>query len=486
MGTKINIIFLCGGTGSRLWPLSTPDYPKQFLSIQDGKSLLYQSISRILELENLQIKIESMIFVTNEKYQFMIKDHLPKSINKKIEIKIINESEKKNTAPALTLSCLELKYTNKSNKPTLVLSTDHFFDNIKNFSDKILHAINELEKKSISLFGVKPEGCNTELGYIIPQKRDSECSYKHGEIVDKFIEKPSIEKLRTLSNKNNIYVNLGIFLLYPEDWLNVVKENKNKLYTQIEKTFNSRKSKDGFISFSNNVFKKINPISIDYAVVEKFKLYNLLLKFYEVNSKWSDLGTWKAIYNYANKDKDGNALMDYEHNNLLINSKNNLIDSNNIILNNVNNLVVVNKDNKLYISNFKSLPDDLLLEDHFNYFLKLPKTYEKRPWGSFQILNDGSGYKVKKIIVLPGCSLSLQSHNKRSEHWIVIEGSATVQNDNKTFILKKNCSTFINKNTKHRLTNKSRKNKLIIIEVQSGSYLGEDDIIRYEDKYSRV
>lgn len=459
---KLSVIILCGGSGSRLWPLSRKHNPKQFLSFNKGESLLQVAIKRAQRLTD-----ESDIYlVTNNSQVIELKRNL-ESIKNYRKLNILIEEEALNTLPAVSIAIRAIKNKSKTSN-IVVLPADHIFD-----EDKIINtldlAIKNIELTKFCLIGIQPKKPHTGYGYIKPSNSIDRSINNNIYLVKKFHEKPSLKKAKEFC-ENNFLWNSGLFIFQIDFFLEQLKKINISIY-------------DNFFSQKKINYQNIKPISFDHGFVEKIKNIFVL----EYRGKWNDLGDWNSIYEeYKDKRNDNLCIGDiFSHE-----SKNNLFltDSKKISAFGVDDLVVVNTQDtvfvtkkeksqevKSFLDKFKENNSDKLLNFH-------PKVI--RPWGDFTILEETLFYKIKKIRVLPMRALSLQSHKFRNEHWIVVDGTATVIRDGNEFKLKKNESTYIKKNQKHRLINNSKKD-LILIEVQVGTYLGEDDIKRYEDKYGR-
>ena len=478
MDTKVKLlpIILCGGTGTRLWPLSRKSFPKQYLSINNNKnsSFLQITVQRIKNLENA----ENPIVICNEEHRFITAAQL-----RQITIKpssILLEPSSQNTAPAITAAAL--KAISSGNDPILlILPSDHQITNEKIFLNSIEKAIKATIEGHIVTFGIKPSNPATGFGYI----KSKDClnnNFSGPYQIESFIEKPNKELAEKLYQDKTYSWNSGIFMakasilikeletFCPEPVLNCKESLRNKINDL------------DFERLDKNSFQKCPNISIDKAIMEKTSRGVV----FPLQIKWSDIGSWKSFWENSSKDVMGNVLIG---DSIEINSQNCLINSTSRLTVglNVEDLIIVETNDAVLVTkrceseNVKALVN-YLKSNNRSESEENRKVY--RPWGNFVSVDNSLLWKIKKIEVNPGASLSLQLHKKRAEHWIVVEGLAKIQIDEEKFNLKANQSCYVPIGAKHRLSNPGKK-PLIIIEVQSGKYLGEDDIIRFKDMYGR-
>ena len=473
---SITPVILCGGSGSRLWPLSRNDFPKQFIDISGELSLFQEACLRLQQL-NSKFHLNETLVVANEEHRFLALEQLKNiRIN---DYKLLLEPSGKNTAPALTLAALK-SLSNKQDPVLVVTPADHVIKDNKAFQSAISSAIDVANNGSIVVLGIKPSRPETGFGYI-KQEHIKNNLYK----VLEFKEKPSLNNAKIYLESGQYSWNSGMFIMRASLWLEALNKFRPDILKATQKSFDQHTEDNQFIRPNIELFAKIPSESIDYAVMERlgntfpFKLIGL-------DAGWSDLGSWEALWDISVKDNEGNvirgdvAIKDSEDS--LIYSTNRLIVASGlkdtIVIETADSVLVINKNQSQAI---KPIVEELARKKRYEY-----KSHRKvtRPWGWFDTLDYGDRFKVKRIQVNPGASLSLQSHKNRAEHWVVVKGIANIICGDKTSVLKENESTYIPVGMKHKLSNQG-KDILEIIEVQSGVYLGEDDIERFEDNYGR-
>ncbi len=468
-------IILCGGSGTRLWPLSRESYPKQFLNLEENnkKSLLQNTCERISSLQN----IAEPILVCNEKHRFIAAEQI-RSINIKPK-SILLEPFGRGTAPAVAVAAFKA-IENSENPFLLVLSSDHVITNKANLIEVLEIGKNYANKGRLVTFGIKPRYPETGYGYI--ESTTVLNSDNEGANIKRFIEKPSLINAKKYIKNKNFLWNSGIFLFKAKDILEEFKIYEPKIYENCQKSLNSGQLDLDFERLETKHFSKCENISLDVAIMEKTSLGTVI----PMEIGWNDIGSWNQLWDYSKKDKSGNV---QKGNIILENSKNCFFRSEaRLVLGiNLENIIVVETDDAVLIANknatleIKKVIENLKKKNYKESF-EHSKVY--RPWGYFITLAEDKNWKVKKIVVNPKSSLSTQLHKKRSEHWTIVSGSAEVEINSKVTNLEKNQSTYIPKNCKHRLSNLNN-TILTLIEVQNGDYLGEDDIIRFEDAYGR-
>jgi mannose-1-phosphate guanylyltransferase/mannose-6-phosphate isomerase len=480
--SAINItpVILCGGSGTRLWPLSRSGFPKQFLALSGKTTLFQQTVDRLQYLQSININLNEAIIVTNEEHRFIVLDQLREM--KDFKAQILLEPIGRNTAPALTLAALQA--TEKNEDSILVVTpADQIVQDKEAFARSLNYAIKTANKGSIVVLGIKPTKPDKGFGYI---KKDTSEDEHHAFKVLNFTEKPDFATAEKYVESGEYFWNSGMFVLRASVWLKAIQYFSSDIYEATLKAFNQRTQDATFIRPDENLFKSISANSIDCAVIEKCPQSDLEIKMVELNAGWSDLGSWDAVWQAGKKDHHQNVTFG---DTLLEKTKNSLVYANHklVCVLGLDNIVVIETSDAILVIDRNQSQEVKLLINKLNIEKREEKNLHRkvsRPWGWFDTLDDESMFKVKRICVNPGESLSLQRHQHRSEHWVVVKGVADVKCGHKTMKLQENESTFIPKGEFHQLSNPGQ-SILEIVEVQSGSYLGEDDIERIEDKYGR-
>tara|TARA_B100000900_G_scaffold171713_1_gene145913 strand:+ start:5068 stop:6465 length:1398 start_codon:yes stop_codon:yes gene_type:complete len=462
----LKVIILAGGSGSRLWPLSRSKYPKQFLSLVSQETMLQASIDRLSMLN-----IDSITIICNEDHRFFVLEQIKKY--KEYEISIILESMGRSTAPAIAVASL----IEENNLPTLVLAADHFVDNIELFTESVNKAIELSKDNKLVTFGIKPKSPHTGYGYI-KKGSGSEGSFA----IEKFVEKPDPELAKQLYSSNEYLWNSGMFLFKSKVYLDELAKFRPKIYEACTKATKLIEKDLDFLRFDYNEFERCPSESIDYAVMENTTQGYVV----EMKSNWNDIGSWTSLLEISQKDENNNFSSGDA---ISIECKNSYIRSDYKLITAIGleDMYVINSKDATLVAHKDKVEDIKLIINHLKNNGREEVDYNRevfRPWGSYDSLESGENFQVKILKVKPGAKLSIQSHNFRSEHWVVVSGTAEVTKGDETFILSENESTYIPVKTVHALKNPGE-DELRIIEVQSGSYLGEDDIIRYEDIYGR-
>ncbi len=474
---KVIPVILCGGKGTRLWPLSRQSFPKQFLDLygQTSKSLLQQTQERIKNFKN----ISDPIIICNEEHRFLVAEQMRNiGVNPKA---IILETEGKNTAPAVALAAIKSLEEDGEESLLLILSADHIIKDLSIFEKVINIGCQYAQDDNLVTFGVIPTHPETGYGYI-----ESEVIIKKNEInaskIKKFIEKPNKELAEKLFNSNKYTWNSGMFIFKTNLILKELKKYSPDVLINCKESIKRSKNDLDFVRIDKEFFSKCPNIPIDIAVMEKTK-FGLVVS---LDAGWSDIGSWESLWENEEKDSFGNVIKGNVFNdgsrNCYIKSENSLLVTlglKDIVLVETSDAILAAKKSDL--NKIKTILDKLNSKG-FKEINKHRKIY--RPWGSYTSLIENKKWLVKSIEVNPESRLSLQMHHHRSEHWIVVKGTAKVEIDNKSFVLTENQSTYIPLGAKHRLSNPG-KILLTIIEIQSGDYIGEDDIVRFEDLYGR-
>ncbi len=470
-------ILLAGGIGSRLWPVSRKNYPKQFLKFFDKHMSFFQkTVLGFKEWPTLNINNPSIF--TNIEYRFIVEEQISEINEDNLEI--ILEPSSKNTGPSILGAALHV-LEKDIDGILVVVPTDHQIENRKDFVATVSKAVNSLERGALMTLGIKPDRPETGYGYMELSIKKS----NNTTLISRFIEKPNISSAKRMFNSGNYLWNSGVFIGFASDIKSFFFDHSKVLYKHVSKAY-QRKSRDlTFINLEKSNWDKCPSISFDYAIVEKLKK----IQTTEFDGFWDDMGNWEAYWRQKSKNKnntftEGLVFESECENSLLISEGKNIP----IVASGLKDITVVASDDAVLVSKHKSLTD-------INGFLskfKDKKLYQGenfslvfRPWGHYETLIKASKFHVKKILVKPRARLSLQSHKYRSEHWVVVNGIATVVLDDKEKTISENESIYVPLGTKHRLENKEDI-PLIIIEVQTGGYLEEDDITRYEDDYKRV
>ena len=474
---EITPVLLAGGYGNRLWPLSRKSYPKQFQKIFGGTTLFQQSALRSLSSDIINFKPH--ITLTNWNFRFIVSEQLQEiGIDPK---HIMIEPDSKNTAPAILASSL-FAYKDNEDAILLVAPSDHIISNNLDFHKIIQAGLYAANEGKIVTFGISPDSPETGFGYIEVMGHNSDQDNKSN--VKKFIEKPNKSLAEQMLISGNFFWNAGIFLFRAKDMINAFEKFSPEILINTKKALNYASIDLGFLCLNEKYWKLIEGISIDYAIMEKIE--NLFLVPFK--SKWSDLGSWKSVWENSDKDKFGVGMSDnanaFDCKNTLIRSEN---KNQHIVGIGLENIIAIAMPDAVLVAHkdkcqeIKNALEHLKIEG-VNQVDKFSK--EHRPWGCFESLYLSDLFHVKIIHVKPGESLSLQSHKFRSEHWVVIEGIAKVTVGDKILNIKSGESIYIPSGQIHRLEN-CEKRIITLVEVQTGSYFGEDDIVRYDDKYAR-
>lgn len=484
-------VILCGGSGTRLWPLSRSGFPKQFLVLSGddrSQSLFQQAVQRINSVASANISLGNTLVVTNEEHRFLVLDQL-REIGS-VSTRLLLEPLGRNTAPALTMAALCATNLYEGKDPILVVTpADQTIQNSRVFTQALQDSIHVVEKNlgTIVILGITPTSPETGYGYI---QRGSSKGKNDEHSVEKFVEKPDSKTAQEYLFAGNYLWNSGMFVLRASTWLTALKEFRPDIFEASEHAWHTKSEDDSggldFIRPGKKEFESIPSESIDYAVIEKCPHSRFPIKMIELDAGWNDLGAWDAVWQVGKQDPNGNVT---SGDTLLVNSKNTLVHATSRLVTTagVENLVIIETADAILVADRKSSQDVKQIVSQLDSQKRGEKNLHRkvaRPWGWYDSVDEGERFKVKRIQVKPGASLSLQMHHHRAEHWIVVKGVAEITNGDQVIILKENQSTFIPQGQTHRLANRGTE-PLEIIEVQSGGYLGEDDIVRFEDKYGR-
>lgn len=475
-------VILSGGAGSRLWPVSREAHPKPFMKLPDGQSLLQKTFIRATSLDG----VNEILTITNREYYFKSKDEYEsvKPAGTSVPTSFLLEPFGRNTAPAIAMGALKISDTYGPDTLMLVLAADHLIGNQDAFSKAVRQACALARQGNLVTFGIVPTAPEMGFGYI---ECGTPCDDFGNCTVARFVEKPSLELAQEYVVAGHFLWNSGIFCFKAGVILEQLKIHANAIYEGAWACWEETKAKaagnPNMVEIDHETFINLADISIDYAVMEKTEGAAVVLG----NFEWSDIGSWNAISDLTSPDELGNRVVGEA---VLVDVGNTYIQSETRLVAaiGVENLLIIDTPDALLVANrdrsqdVKKVVQELKLMEHQCY--KLHRTVV-RPWGTYTLLEEGQGFKIKRIVVKPGASLSLQMHHHRSEHWVVVSGVAQVVNGEETFLVRTNESTYILAGNKHRLENPGIMD-LVMIEVQSGEYLGEDDIVRFQDQYGRA
>ncbi len=471
-------VIMAGGSGTRLWPLSRAGYPKQFLVLSGNQSLFQLAVERLVALGAEDIGVAAPLIVGNEEHRFLVLDQL-----REIRVApaaVLLEPLGRNTAPALTLAALQARAQGQD--PVLVVTpADQTVTDGAAFTASLQRAIRLAAKGDIVILGVKPMRPETGYGYIRSQPGEG------SDHVAEFVEKPDQATARRYLAEGDYSWNSGMFVLKASVWLAALDEFRPELLQATRTAWDVRSTDAGFVRPGKAEFAAVPSDSVDYAVMERCPGSAFPIRMVPLDAGWNDLGAWDAVWQVSDKDVDGNARFGDV---LLEDSRNSLVHASSRLVGVVGlqDVVVIETPDAVMVSD-RSRSQDVkkivgLLDKNGRSEHSLHRKVH-RPWGWYDSIDAGPRFQVKRILVNPGASLSLQMHHHRAEHWIVVTGTAEVTCGDQKIMLTENQSTYIPLGQTHRLANPG-KVPLEIIEVQSGSYLGEDDIVRFEDTYGRA
>ena len=477
MKLNFSMVIICGGAGSRLWPVSRENRPKVFMPVASQQSLLSETANRI-ESSNPWLCV-----VTSESLGFQVQADL-KDSEQEANLTII-EPLRRNTAPAVLFAALAAKNAGRGDIPMLVLPADHVIHDKVGFEMAVAKAVDFAMAGNLVTFGIPPTHAETGYGYLKLGNPARTPGNAEGRIVEQFVEKPAMALAEQYVAAGNFHWNSGMFCFTPNTLLKVANDIAPNLAKQVETCWAASHPADATDSFTldKTTLAAIEDISLDYAIMEKAP--NVV----SVNASfdWDDVGSWDAMAKHFPEDENGNAA---EGKAIFVDSKNNFVFGRERLIAavGIDNLIIVDTPDALLVSakgNSQSIKKvvDALNKDKDERAIYHSTVH--RPWGTYTVIEEGPDYKIKRIVVNPGGKLSLQMHHHRNEHWVVITGKAEIVNGEKVLHLNANESTYIPKETQHRLTNLGD-TPLVIIEAQVGDYLGEDDIVRFEDQYGRA
>ena len=482
-------IVMAGGSGTRLWPLSRAGFPKQFLVFAGEHSLFQQAVKRLHGLSAPDIDVLPTLVVGNDEHRFLVVDQLretglPLSA-------LLLEPMGRNTAPALTLAALQA--TAEGQDPVLVVTpADQTVTDEPAFQAALQSAVRQAEQGALVILGITPDRPETGYGYI-----QATAAPKAEGVwgVAQFVEKPNAERAAQYLADGGYFWNSGMFVLKASVWLQALERTRPDILAATQAAFAARavdnRTSACFVRPGKAEFAAVPAESIDYAVMEKIPgnaaLADISLAMVPLNAGWNDLGAWEAVWQVAEKDADGNA---FRGDAIIQDSRNTLVHATSRLVSVVglDDVVVVETPDAVLVADRSKSQEVKQIVNLLNQQKREEQTLHRkvhRPWGWYDSIDMGARFQVKRIMVKPGATLSLQMHHHRAEHWIVVKGTAEITNGDQVMLLTENQSTYIPLGVTHRLSNPGRV-PLELIEVQSGSYLGEDDIVRFEDTYGRT
>jgi len=475
---EIQPVVLCGGAGTRLWPLSRTGFPKQFLCFDSSDSLFQKTVGRVARQTDVPgLSVGAPYVVCNEAHRFLAQEQL-REMGMESATYLL-EPDGRNTAPALAMAALMAASLGRD--PVLVvLPADQLIQDEATFRDALSAATRIAADDEIAILGIQPDRPETGYGYI--KLVDAQV----GGLVECFVEKPDAATAQAYVEQGGYYWNAGMFVLKASVWLKSLENCRPDIMNAMRAAWEEKSHDGAFVRPDAELFKAIPSESIDYAVMERGADSGFALRMVPLDAGWSDLGSWDSVWGALAKDEDGNAafgdVLSIDSGNMLVHATHRLVATMG-----VSNLVVVETADAVLVADQSRCQDVKRIVAELNdKGREEPVLHRKvyRPWGWYDSVDEGGRFKVKRILVKPKASLSLQRHHHRSEHWIVVKGTAEVTNGEAVTLLTENQSTYIPLGAVHRLSNPGSI-PLEIIEVQLGSYLGEDDIQRFEDDYGR-
>jgi mannose-1-phosphate guanylyltransferase/mannose-6-phosphate isomerase len=470
-------VVMAGGSGTRLWPLSRAGFPKQFLVLSGHTSLFQQAVSRLQGLAQDDLAVLPTIVVGNEEHRFLVLDQLREVCAEPSAVLL--EPVGRNTAPALTLAALQA--IEGGADPVLVVTpADQTVTDGAAFTAALRRAVRQAAAGAITILGVTPDRPETGYGYIRTERRADE------RLVAQFVEKPDLATAERYLHEGGYFWNAGMFVLKASVWIAALERFRPDILAACRAAWTSRSSDAKFVRPGHAEFAAVPAESVDYAVMERCPGV-LDIRMQELDAGWNDLGAWDAVWKVLPKDEAGNATVGdaivADTHGTLVHATSRLVSvvglDDAVVVETPDAVLVARRDKS---QDVKKIVAQLGAEQRGEHALHR-KVY--RPWGWYDSIDAGPRFQVKRIMVKPGASLSLQMHHHRAEHWIVVSGTAEVTNGDRVIMLTENQSTYIPLGQTHRLANPG-KVPLEIIEVQSGCYLGEDDIVRFEDTYGRI
>ena len=476
---QIQPVIMAGGSGTRLWPLSRAGYPKQFLVLSGDHSLFQEAAMRLAALSGDGVQVASPVIVGNDDHRFLVLDQLREL--RQDPAAVVLEPVGRNTAPALTLAALQAREGGQD--PVLVVTpADQTVGDLSAFTTALRQAARVADRGAIVILGITPDRPETGYGYIRSDAVDAGAAK-----VARFVEKPDLETAQKYLAEGCYSWNSGMFVVKASVWLKALERFRPDIAEACRASWAVRKTDDKFVRPGKAEFAAVPSESVDYAVMERCPGSEFDIRMVALDAGWNDLGAWDAVWAVAGKDEKGNAsvgdVIVRDASNTMVHAASRLVS-----VVGVDGIVVVETADAVLVTDQAHSQDVKKVVNALQSTGRNEHTLHRkvhRPWGWYDSIDQGPRFQVKRIMVKPGASLSLQMHHHRAEHWIVVTGTAEITNGDKTLVLSENQSTYIPLGQVHRLANPG-KVPLEIIEVQSGSYLGEDDIVRFEDTYGRT
>ena len=477
MNVLVQPVIMAGGSGTRLWPLSRAAYPKQFLVLSGTSSLFQQAAQRLHALHGDGVNVNAAIIVGNEEHRFLMLDQL-----RELPLEpaaVLLEPSGRNTAPALTLAALQAMEGDVD--PVLVVTpADQTVTDESAFIHAVRRAAHAAAGGAIVILGVAPDRPETGYGYIQAASVGTEPA------VQAFVEKPDLATAQHYLKEGGYFWNAGMFVLRASTWMAALERFRPDIAAACRVAFAARSTDALFVRPGKAEFAAVPAESVDYAVMEKCPGSGIDIRMVALEAGWNDLGAWEAVWQVAPKDADGNAAVG---DTIVRDSHNTLVHASSRLVSVVglSDVVVVETADAVLVADRKQSQDVKKIVAQLGHEQRGEQALHRkvhRPWGWYDSIDSGPRFQVKRIMVNPGAALSLQMHHHRAEHWVVVSGTAEVTNGEQVTLLSENQSTYIPLGQTHRLANPG-KVPLEIIEVQSGSYLGEDDIVRFDDTYGR-
>ena len=480
MTTTVQPVIMAGGSGTRLWPLSRAGFPKQFLVLSGSSSLFQQAVSRLHKLDGGGIAVAAPLVVCNEEHRFLVLEQL-RELGTQTQAALL-EPVGRNTAPALTLAALQAQAGGTD--PVLVVTpADQTVADDLAFGTALREAIGIAANGAIAILGIRPDRAETGYGYIRAEAAAADGTAMR---VAKFVEKPDVAQAQAYLDEGGYFWNAGMFVLKASVWLAALERFRPDIAAATRAAFDRRSTDASFVRPGRTEFAAVPSESVDYAVMEHCPGSDIDIRMVALDAGWNDLGAWEAVWQVAAKDANGNASVGDA---IIDDCRNTLVHATSRLVSVVGltDVIVVETADAVLVADRVKSQDVKKIVARLGAEQRGEQALHRkvhRPWGWYDSVDAGPRFQVKRIMVKPGATLSLQKHHHRAEHWIVVRGTAEVTNGDQVTLLTENQSTYIPLGQTHRLANPG-KLPLELIEVQSGSYLGEDDIVRFVDTYGR-